>query len=117
MTSTRNKNTDNDYKLEQQTNFKILNTNLYEGFNVPDKEIIPSIGAISSKRNRNALASNSVDIESSLFGINSTNLVKPAQPIEPLFKNIQEYNFFDRPNEIIMPYPLVFNNNNRPKLI
>lgn len=116
MTSTRNNNTSLDYNLQQKYNTNMMINNFYSGYCVPNSEIIPTIGTISSRRNRYSLASNSVDIESNLFGINSTNLVKPASSVEPLLNKIPQKSFFYRPDNVIMPYPLVFNNNNRPSL-
>ena len=39
------------------------------------------MGITPSHMPREAFSKNSVEIESSLFGINSTNLVNPQQPI------------------------------------
>tara|TARA_Y100000389_G_scaffold130327_1_gene127737 strand:- start:21011 stop:21364 length:354 start_codon:yes stop_codon:yes gene_type:complete len=116
MTSTRNNNTSIDYNLQQKYNTNMTINNFYSGYCVPNSEIIPTIGTISSRRNRYSLASNSVDIESNLFGINSTNLIKPSPTVEPLLNKIPQKSFFDRQDNVIMPYPLVFNNNDRPSL-
>lgn len=116
MTSTRNNNTSLDYKLQQNYNNNMMINNFYTGYCVPNNEIIPTIGTITSRRNRYSLASNSVDIESNLFGINSTNLIKPAPTVEPLLNKIPHKSFFYRQDNVIMPYPLVFNNNDRPTL-
>ena len=62
---------------------------------------------------RNTLSHNPIDIESMLFGINSTNLVKPQKPIKPELKRVPTSKFFDR-LPVHMPKPLVIENEQRP---
>ena len=62
---------------------------------------------------RDTLSNNSVEIESALFGINSTNLVEPQPDINPKLKTIPMKQFFQR-TPLIMPKPLVIENNQRP---
>ena len=116
MSSTRNKNTSIDYKLQQRVNHRQIDNKLYQhsSYGRPTSEFIPAIGYTPSHMCREALANNSVDIESALYGIGSTNLVKPCEPVNPLLKNIAFKEFFDRRTDVIMPYPMVFNNNQRP---
>lgn len=116
MTSTRNKNTGCDYRLEQNVNINRFNHNLYlhSSSGRPTSECLPSIGYTPSHMSRDALANNAVDIESALYGIGSTNLVKPCQPVNPEMRNLEFKEFFDRPQQVIMPYPMIFNNNQRP---
>ena len=42
---------------------------------------------------RDALSGNPIEIESSLFGINSTNLVDPAPAVIPQLKTLRETKF------------------------
>ena len=58
-------------------------------------------------------AQNSVDIESALFGINSTNLVEKKEPVVPQLKNLPEVKFFER-MAVFMPEPLVVEKYARP---
>ena len=62
---------------------------------------------------RNTLSNNPIEIESSLFGINSTNLVQPQKPVKPDLKTIPMRQFFQR-TPMIMPTPLVMEDNQRP---
>ena len=118
MTSTRNKNTSLDYNLEQKGNSNLLRENLYlhSSAGRPTSECIPNVGYIPSHMSKDALSNNPVDIESTLFGIGSTNLVQPVDQVYPSLKNLDFKDFFDRPSAVIMPYPLVMDNNQRPKL-
>ena len=59
------------------------------------------------------LSHNSVDIETFLFGINSTNLVNPAPPLTPELKCLQQANVFNS-TPIIMPVPQAIPKNQRP---
>ena len=118
MTSTRNKNMLSDYKQEQSINNRIMDNNIYinSSYGKPLEEHIPSVGYIPSHMSRDTFSNNSVDIESSLYGIGSSNLVEPCKPVNPSMKNIYFKEWFERPNSVIMPYPLIYENNQRPNL-
>lgn len=116
MASTRNRNTESDYKLEQLQNTNHLENNLYVNYGRPTTECFPEIGYTPSKLSRDALANNPVDIESTLRGIGSTNMVNACTPPTPSLRNLDFKAFFDRQQAVVMPYPLVFENNERPNL-
>jgi len=61
----------------------------------------------------NQLSNNAVQIESFLFGINSTNLVNPEAPLTPELKCLKSANFFTK-KPVYLPEPLVVNKNQRP---
>ena len=115
MASTRNINSRGDYTLEQQhfTLARIHNEYKYSAQGCAFKPSIPSIGLTPSRMARNTLSHNPVDIESMLFGINSTNLVNPQKPIKPELKRVPTSKFFDR-LPVHMPKPLVIENEQRP---
>ena len=115
MTSTRNKNTGCDYKLEQNVNINRFNHNLYlhSSSGRPTSECLPSIGYTPSHMSRDALANNAVDIESALYGIGSTNLVNPQTPVKPDIKPLQSLNVIDK-LPIMIPEPLIIEKNQRP---
>ena len=115
MTSTRNRNTQSDYKLEQLQNTNHLENNLYINYGRPTTECFPELYN-PSKLSRDALANNSVDIESTLRGIGGSNMVKPCEPPTPSLRNLDFKPVFDRPQAVIMPYPLILDNNQRPNL-
>jgi hypothetical protein len=118
MTSTRNKNTQLNYNLEKYNTEKLLRENLYlhSSSGRPISECIPSLGYMPSHLSREALASNSIDIESQLRGIGSTNLETPCEVIVPNIINLEFKDFFERQQHIIMPYSMVYENNQRPIL-
>ena len=118
MASTRNKNTQSDYSLEQKYNKDMLKENLYlhASSGRPVTECIPTVGYTPSHMSRDALSNNAIDIESTLYGIGCTNLVKPQQPVYPNMKPLDFKDFFNRQTTVIMPYPLVHEINQRPNL-
>ena len=116
MTSTRNKNTPGNYLLEEQQFRKINNhINFLHSSNGPPHNIAISSGGTAppSRMNSNSLSENAIDIESSLLGIGSTNLVKPLPKIAPRLKTLPTASFFVRP-PLIMPSPLEIDGNQRP---
>jgi hypothetical protein len=118
MTSTRNKNTQLNYNLEKSNTEKLLRENLYlhSSSGRPTSECIPSLGYMPSHISRDALAYNSIDIESQLLGIGSTNLETPREPVVPNIINLELKDYFERQQHIIMPHPMVYENNQRPIL-
>lgn len=109
MTSTRNNNTLLDYKLNSNRNNLYNNYSFYNHSSngKPYTECIPSLGYTPSHMSRDTFSNNPIDIESSLFGIGSTNLVEPQEPITPLLKNPEFKDFFKKDNVVIMPNPLI----------
>jgi hypothetical protein len=118
MSSTRNKNSQINYNLEKTNKEKILNEKFYihSSSGRPISDCIPSLGYMPSHISRDALANNAIDIESQLLGIGSTNLESPCEIVVPSIRTLDFIDFFDRPQSIIMPYPLVYNNYQRPVL-
>jgi len=119
MASTRNKNTSLDYNLEQNKNKDFENHYLYlhSSSGRPITECMPTVGYTPSHMSRDALANNPIDIESSLYGIGSSNLVKPCLPVNPSLRPIDFKDYFERRQQVVMPYPLVYENNQRPSLV
>jgi hypothetical protein len=116
MASTRNKNTSLDYTLKQNINDEYKKHRFYlnSSSGRPTSECMPSVGYMPSHMSRDALANNSVDIESSLYGIGASNLVKPCSPVNPSLRNLEFKDYFDRRADVIMPYPLINNHDQRP---
>ena len=115
MASTRNKNTAGNFCLEQRQNTNsekwLLYTNGANGYAYDTK--LAGYGLIQGPMPWDTLSHNPADIESFLFGINSTNLVNPAGPLTPEIKCLQSKDLFKR-TDIIMPVPLVVPKNYRP---
>jgi hypothetical protein len=112
MASTRNINTPGNYKLEQlqyhnNEQYKLYNYSQYgQAWNTK----LAGIGLLQGHLPRNQLSHNSVQTESFLFGINSTNLVNPEPPFHSEPNYLQYANIYE-PNKTIMPNPLVIERN------
>jgi hypothetical protein len=115
MASTRNKNMPNDYYLEQRNFALASNYELYKNsqYGKAYKDALPCLGFNPSQMPRETFAYNAIEIESALFGINSTNLVKPQAPVEPEMKTLPTIKYFNTV-PLFMPAPLVVENKQRP---
>ena len=115
MASTRNINTPSDYCLQQRSFRDACDYDLYKysQYGHTPNPSIPCVGYTPSHMPRDTLSNNPVEIESSLFGINSTNLVSPQPQVNPQLKTIPMKQFFQR-TPMIMPKPLVIEHNQRP---
>lgn len=119
MTSTRLKNAPNAYKRQMDSFNKSYENNIYVGKILHNQNYFPGLGmnypTIPNGINSNILSSNGADIESSLFGIGSTNLVKPQAPISVNLNNMNNIDFFNpkpQSNNVI-PEPLVVSTQER----
>ena len=115
MASTRNKNTCSNYCLEQRIITKSLDYNEYKNgaSGAAYNPALPCMGIIPGQMPREAFSHNSIDIESALFGINSTNLVETQKPVVPQLKTLPDVSFFGR-MQLVMPDPLVVEKFQRP---
>ena len=102
MTSTRNNNTPGDYCLQQ----KAINvTRRYGEYKFGSagaayNPAIPCIGYTPSHMPASFFSNNSTEIESRLFGIGSTNLVKPQSCLQPSLRTIPFKSFFKMPARV-----------------
>ena len=115
MTATRNKNTTGNYTLEQQSLSLARDYESYEhaAAGAPFKAAMPSYGVLPSKMSYDNFSTNAIDIESFLRGTNSTNLVTPRKPLQPVLKTLPEVQYFNI-LPLIMPLPLTIENKQRP---
>jgi hypothetical protein len=115
MASTRNKNTAGNYCLQQREYRQQDEWRLYKnganGYAYDTR--LPGNGLNPGQYPLNVLSKNAADIESFLFGINSTNLVNPAPPLTPELNCLQSANVFKKP-DLYLPEPLVVSKNQRP---
>jgi len=115
MASTRNKNTSGNYCLDQRQNTGIETWQLYKnganGYAYDTK--LPGNGLNPGQLPWDTLSHNAVDIETFLFGINSTNLVNPAPSLTPELKCLQQTHLF-KSSPIIMPIPQAIPKYQRP---
>tara|TARA_Y100000591_G_C21685726_1_gene620442 strand:+ start:526 stop:885 length:360 start_codon:yes stop_codon:yes gene_type:complete len=108
MASTRNKNTPSDYCLQQQSYRTARDWRFFDNASNSRayKPAFAGNGVLMGHMGRDVLSTNSVDVESALFGINSTNLVNPQAPTQAHINNMCDANFIDR-LPVILPEPLV----------
>jgi hypothetical protein len=108
MASTRNRNTSVNYKLEQLSNNhnEIYNLYKHSSSGNPYNVNLPGNGFGGSYINAEFLSNNSVDIESFLRGIGTTNLVTGPITITPELNKIRPVNIYEN-NAVIMPLPLI----------
>jgi len=115
MASTRNKNTSGNYCLEQrqysQSNQYTLYHNSQYGAAYDTK--LAGNGLNPGQVPWNKLSQNSADIESFLFGVNSSNLVNPAPIFYPELTKNDFFNVFEK-RPVFIPEPLVIEKNQRP---
>ncbi len=116
MASTRNKNTQGNYNLEQRDSALSASYKLYANSSHGSayQTQNPGNGLNPGKIPGNKLSHNTADIESFLFGIGSTNLVNPEKSHKPSpeLVKLSSVNIFDKPNTI-MPVPLYLDKNQR----
>ena len=117
MASTRNKNTQGNYNLEQRNHTLSASYKLYpnSSYGAAYTTQLAGNGLNPGQIPGNQLSHNTADIESFLFGINSTNLVNASlshNPTPELVK-LSSIHIFDKPNTT-MPVPLYLDKNQRP---
>ena len=115
MASTRNINTPGNYCLEQRQYYNSEQYTLYPNsqYGAAYHTNLPGNGLNPAQIPGYKLSKNTTDIESFLFGINSTNLVNPAPVFTPELKNIKTVNIYKN-ETIYIPEPLVIEKNQRP---
>ncbi len=115
MASTRNKNTPGNYCLDQQQFIQMQDWSLYKNSShgqAYDTKLAGT-GLNPGQLPWTTLSHNPADIESFLFGINSTNLVNPAPCLTPELKCLDSAHVF-KMRDTVMPVPLVVPKNQRP---
>jgi hypothetical protein len=115
MASTRNRNTPGNYCLEQFEFKNSENYTLYKNsqYGSAYNTRLPGNGLLPGQLPANKLSYNSIDTESFLFGINSTNLVNPAQCFVPEISKLFSANIYEK-DAVFIPEPLVIEKNQRP---
>jgi hypothetical protein len=113
MASTRNRNTPGDYNEEHRAFEQAVDYNTYKSYGVPMETMFPGDGFLTGRMSSAVLSNNSSDIESSLFGIGSTNLVQPNPDMVPDIKKLKSASIIDR-LPVMIPDPLVIAPNQRP---
>ena len=116
MSSTRNKNTYGNYCLEQNQYSQNSQYTLYKNSQYGEayNTCLAGNGLNPGQLPWNTMSYNAPDIETFLFGINSTNLVKNSPPIlSPQLKQLNSIHLYDK-SVVYIPEPLVIEKNQRP---
>lgn len=114
MTSTRNKNTQGNYNLEKLQDKKINNYLQFKEFGNNQFCALPDL-YLPSYVPSSELSKNAVDVESYLRGTHSVDLENHQKNnfFNPIQKTPNYVEFFER-NKVILPNPLIIENNQRP---
>ncbi len=116
MASTNMKNAPG-YYCEQHKRFnKISNSQTDVRISKHNENCLPDLGIINGMMttgyNNHILSNNAADIESSLFGIGSTNLVEKKADVNPSINKLKYCKWFPR-NNVFLPEPLVIEKSQR----
>ena len=114
MASTSNKNTPGNYKIEQRAFEQQLQYSTNKEYAFASPTYKSGFGLNPGQLPDTELAKNPNDIESWLFGIGSTNLVKPQGPVSAEVRNIPELSMLDNRVPLVMPNSLKLEPNQRP---
>ena len=115
MASTRNKNTIGNYCQQQMSYTQARQETIYKhsAYGEAYDTKWAGNGLNPGQLPWNTMSENAPDIESFLFGINSTNLVNPQPCLTPQLKQLQSANIFEK-GPTYIPQPLVIERNQRP---
>lgn len=115
MSSTRSKNTPGNYVAEQHINTSIdtYATYLHSARAEAYTNHLAGNGLLGGRNARSSLCANYTDVESQLFGIGTTNLVKPYVPVRPELYRLSSLNVIDK-LPVLLPEPLILEQNQRP---
>ena len=112
------KNSKGMYCLEQKAIDRQFDTNIWKFITIATDTRFPCAGVnmpmMTNGYNNNILSKNASDIESALFGIGSTNLVRSKPLVTPKLNEINQIKFFNTMNTFL-PEPLVIERNQRAK--
>ena len=109
MASTRLNNSKGWYCQEQKAIKKSFKHEIYKYKCISSQSAFPcrlNMPMMVNGYNNNILSNNASDIESSLFGIGSTNLVASKKPVVPKINNIPSVKFFNE-MKVLLPEPLI----------
>ena len=112
MASTRNKNTPGNYNLEDKAYIDRYSMIMDMSKRTPNQKTLAGNGLLHGKVASRDLATNYTDIESTLFGIGSTNLVKPLPQVIPEIHSYPSLNIIQK-IPMIIPSPVYIDTKQR----
>jgi len=117
MASTSMKNLPGNYRKDQKEQHLNREYLVYKNKKIPLNSALPGLGTnmgnMSGGYTHNILSNNTPDLESYLFGIGTSNLVKPFVKPRQDLNTLDNLSFFQKPG-YCMPKPLVVENRQRP---
>jgi hypothetical protein len=115
MASTRNKNTLGDYQLQQRALLQQTEyfTYPYGPSGKVEKSMFPGDGLLAGRLAPAEMCNNSTDIESYLYGIGNTNLVKPMKRPVAELKKLPSLNMIEKLPIYVAQEP-IWNSTRRP---
>jgi hypothetical protein len=116
MSSTRNKNTMGNYQAEQWSIQRQAEYIPYLNYGAPENTYFCGDGLIGAKIGPMQLSNNFCDIESSLRGIGTTNLVSPKPDVYAEIKEIKSLSMIDK-LPVILPSPWIVEANQRQRVL
>ncbi len=90
-----------------------MQNRIFKSRRFAETNAMPGVGINVGHMPNTILSENAVDVESRLYGINSSNLVTPQGDLTVKSIKLPTMKFFDRP-ELFLPQPLAIENNQRP---
>ena len=102
--------------MEQHSMQQNRDYSAYTGYGANTEPLFPGDGLLSGRMCHHQLSHNGNDIESFLFGINSTNLVSASTPVVPRMRQLKSLSIIDKA-PVIFPEPLHISENQRPKIL
>lgn len=112
MASTRNKNTPGNYNLEDKAYNNRYSMIMDTTKRTSDQKSLPGNGLLQGKVPSRDLATNYTDIESTLFGIGSTNLVQSLPSVTPEIHSYPSLNIIHK-IPMVIPSPVYVNTKQR----
>lgn len=117
MESTSSRNTLHNYIIEQKQNEDILSNRIFHNYAFAYDNVLPCRGIHVGQMPNSTLSNNPIDIENQLFGIN-TKQCKYNKFVKldysPSAIHLPSVTFYNQSNKVILPDPLVIENNQRP---
>jgi len=115
MASTRNRNTPGNYQLEQWSleHSRTHQSYLYQANGQAITTHFAGDGLLPSRLPPTLLSNNSVDVESFLRGVGTTNLVHPKSDVQVETLPLAQLSICDR-TPLILPKPLYVEPEQRP---
>ena len=114
MASTRNKNSEKNYRIEKASNRLVEDYSLLPDHGVAANTYLPDFGMNPAQIPRNKFTRKHVQVESQLFGIGMTNLEEPQEQIYPKSTYLQHSSIHPEGRvPLEMPTNLVIEKNQR----